>query len=175
MRIGEVTKENYMEYLKLFGGKNSQTLDKMWGKDKDDKYNKTEDERIADMVKLGYIEEGMYIKEGDTSWRKTVSVSKEIVDKLISTTRRQFLTNGNGMGEAKDGDEIGAIMKAYRKSIPADQRLAVTWTLSQILQAENKRLIDYVKANDPNWDYGKPIDKKVLADAVSGNHVDTKV
>lgn len=94
MRIGQVTQDNYMEYLKMFGVKDSKVFDKLWGKDKDAKGEKSIEEINAMLVKMGYVEDGMYIGGGDESWKKNVPVSDEIKDKLIETVRRQFLTNG---------------------------------------------------------------------------------
>lgn len=174
MRIGQVTQDNYMEYLKMFGGKDSKVLDKLWGKDEEAKGEKSIEEINAMLVKMGYVEEGMFLT-GDESYKKIVPVSDEIKEKLIETVRRQFVTNGNGMGEARDGDEIGAIMKEYRANISPSERLSVTWTLSQIVQSENKRLVNYVKANVPGWQHGQSISPSILKEAVSGNSLDIKV
>lgn len=161
MRIGDINKDNYQTYLQLFGSSNSDVLDRLIGKD-GEKKERTEEEILAQLIKTGYLEEGMHVKEGDTSWQKIVPVSDEIKEKIIETVRRQFVTNGNGMGEARDGDEIGAIMKEYRKNIPPSERLAVTWTLSQIEREESVRLVNYVKENQPGWDCGQPFDRNLL-------------
>jgi len=177
MRIGEVTQENYKEFLKILGLKDTNNLEKMPGKDKNsgglDQYGqRIGDESfeaiVARQVAAGYVEEGMVGRAGDTSWRKIVPVSDEIKNKLIEVTRRQFLTNGNGMSPARDGDEIGAIKREYRKNIAPGDRLSVTYTLSQIVQEENRRLVDYVRANVPGWNYGQKIPPDVLKGAVSG-------
>jgi len=78
------------------------------------------------------------------------------------------MENGNGMVTVKDGDEIGAMMKEYRKSISPKDRLAVTWTLSQIFMDEAERLVNKVKAHDPTWRYGEPFDKSIFDDYVPG-------
>lgn len=168
MRIGQVNQDNYKEMLKLFGGNNSKSLENLLGKGENNKFAKTEEERNAMLVKMGYMEEGMLIREGDTSWKKTVAVSDEIKNKLIETARSQFTTNANGMFEARDGDEIGAIMKEYRTNIPPSERLPVTWTLIQIVQQENQRMIDHVKSKIPGWQPGQSFDKSIFDDYVSG-------
>jgi len=175
MRIGQVTQDNYMEYLKMFGGKDSKVLDKLWGKDKEAKGERSWEEIKADLVRSGFAEDGMFLTEGDESYKKIVPVSDEIKEKLIETVRRQFVTNGNGMGEARDGDEIGAMMKEYRANISPSERLSVTWTLSQIVQSESERLVNYVKANVPGWQHGQSISPSILKEAVSGNSLDIKV
>lgn len=59
------------------------------------------------------------------------------------------------MEDADDGDEIAAIMRAYRANIPAEDKLAVNWTLDKIVRNEEKRLVDFVREKDPSWYFGK--------------------
>ena len=72
------------------------------------------------------------------------------------------------MSLAEDGDEIGSIMKEYRKNIPANDRLSVTWTLGQIASSETERLAEFVKAKVPGWDAGKPFDPNIFEDYHGG-------
>lgn len=173
MRIGGITKDNYMEYLKLLGVKNTQSLDDLWDESKIEEFDHSYEARNARLVAAGH-EDGMLIREGDESWRKIVPISDDIKNQLIATVKRQFLTNGNGMSTANDGDEIGAIMKSYRSNIAPKDRLAVTWTLGQVVQRESERLVEFVKANDPTWDYGKPFDKSIFENYISGG-IDIKI
>lgn len=175
MRIGEVTKDNYMQYLKLFGAKNLQSIDDFWDKNKkaEAEFDHSYEARNARLVAAGH-EDGMLIREGDESWKKIVPVSDDIKNQLIATVKRQFLTNGNGMSTAEDGDEIGAMMKAYRKNIPPADRLSVTWTLGQIVSRESDRLVEFVRANDPTWDFGKVFDKSIFDNYISGG-IDIRV
>lgn len=85
------------------------------------------------------------------------------------------MTNANGMSHARDGDEIGALMKEYRTNIPPSERGAVTWTLNDIVVSESQRLVDYVKASVPGWQHGQAIPSDVLKAAVSGKSLDVKV
>jgi hypothetical protein len=170
MRIGEVNRDNYKQFLQLFGIKNSEVLDKLMNKD-----NK---EPAKDTWIGNYVEEGMLVNgdKPDDS-RRIVPVSDEVRNKIIVTVRRQILENGNGMTKpgAVDGMEIGAIMKEYRKNIPPSERLAVTWTLSQIHIDEAQRIVDYIKANDPTWTHGQRFDKNILLNSNFGtNSIDTK-
>lgn len=171
MRIGEITKDNYKEFLKMLGLKNPQSLDNVLGEEEE--FDHSYEARNAALVAAGH-EDGMLIRDGDMSWRKIVPVSDEIKDKLLATVKRQFLTNGNGMFEAHDGDEIGAIMKQYRANIPPADRLAVTWTLGEIVYAEKVRLVDFVKAHDPSWTFNKPFDRSIFDNYVSGG-IDIKI
>ena len=169
MRIGDINNDNYKLYQQLLGIKSDKALDDFI--DGDEKLKEKDysfEAREKRMVELGYAEEGMMIREGDTSWRKIVPVSKEIKDKIIETVRRQFLSNANGMSTAGDGDEIGAIMKEYRKNIPAGDRLSVTWTLGEIASSEVVRLAEFVKAKVPGWEAGKPFDPSIFEDYHGG-------
>ena len=183
MRISQITKENYMAYLQLFGIKNTKKLDGLLTHDGKTAGLDQFGQRIGDysheaqearMVAAGYAEAGMLIREGDTSWKKIVPVADEIKNTFIETARRQFMSNGNGMSTAPDGDEISALLKEYRKSVPPSARLSFTHTINQILQTENQRLIDYVRTSDPSWTHGKQIDPEILKKAVSGG-LDIKV
>lgn len=181
MRIGEVNKDNYGQYLQMLGLKNSKdiekSIDNMWGKDKEDEFDHSIESAEKWIVAMGWGEEGMLIdgNTNDGSWKKNVPVSDEIKDKLINALRRQFLENGNGLMTTEDGDEIGSIFKEYRKNISPGERLSVTWTLNNIVIQEGQRLMNYVKSNMPSdWKPGEPIDTDVLARAVSGEHFDTK-
>ena len=177
MRIGQATQENYMGYLKLFGTKGAKNLGGLLRKGEHANGLDQFGQRIGDysheaqearMVAAGYGEAGMLIREGDTSWKKIVPIADEIRNRFVDVARRQFLANGNGTSAARDGDEIGALLKEYRKSIPPNKRLSFTYTISQILQAENQRLVDFVKASDPSWTHGKQIDPAILKKAVFG-------
>ena len=182
MRIGEINQDNYKQMLSLFGVKDTSTLDRIIKNgDGDISHEEQVDKAIARLIKTGYVEEGMITKDGENlNWRKTVPVSDDVKDKIIATARRQFLENGNGMSKpgGVDGDEFGAIMKEYRKNIPPAERLAVTWTLSQIQTNELQRLVDYVKLKDPTWKQGQQFDKSILTDSnfgtVSKDGVDVK-
>jgi len=168
MRIGEVNKDNYKYFLALFGAKDNKTLENLMGGG-DAKGSSTQ----AKNIDPNY-EEGM---DGDEGWGRNIPISDEVRDKLIATVRRQFLENGNGMSKAGgvDGDEIGAIMKEYRKNIPPSDRLAVTGVMSTIVIEEQKRLVAAVKANNPSWNFGQLFDKEALLKSNYGtNSVDIK-
>ena len=166
MRIGEVSKDNYAAYIKLLGGKNTATLENMFGNDKSGKIKeRTRAECDAAVIKAGYAEEGMLHAEGDTSWKKIVSVSDDIREKITSVAKRQFMSKSGGeLYNAADGDEIGAIMKEYRSHLPANERASATWTLGQIVRDETARLANIVKSSDPTWEQGKPFDRNIFND-----------
>jgi hypothetical protein len=183
MRIGQITQDNYKEYLKILGIKDVKKLDGLLGKDKNTDGFDQFGQRIGDysheaqearMVAAGYGQEGMLVREGDTSWKKIIPVSDDIKSHFIEVARRQFLTNGDGRGYARDGDEIGALLNEYRKSVPPSERLSFTYTINQMLREENMRLMDFVKANVPGWTHGQAIPSDVLKGAVSGG-LDIKV
>ena len=177
MRIGQVTQDNYKDFLKLLGLKDTKNIDKLTGKSAKEieaEFDHSHEAAERAMVASGFGQEGMLIREGDTSWRKIVPVSDDIKNHFIEVARRQFLTNGDGRGYAKDGDEIGALLKEYRKNIPPSERLSFTYTIGQIIREENIRLMDYVMANEPGWTYGKKISADVLKGAVSDG-LDIKV
>ncbi|MCL2634059.1 MAG: DUF3879 family protein [Oscillospiraceae bacterium] len=178
MRIGDVTTENYKEYLKILGVKDTTNLDKMLGKsakEMEAEFDHSFEAAERAMVASGFGQEGMLIREGDTSWKKIIPVSDEVRNKLIEVVRRQLMTNKNGMGDYRDGDEIGAVYRNYREGIPPSERLSATYTMSQIVREENQRLYNYIVAHVPGWRPGQTIPADVLKGAVSGeSHLDIK-
>jgi hypothetical protein len=177
MRIGDVNKDNYKMFLAMLGVKNTKALDNIMGTNqKTEDLYPSEEEVYAKLVRMGRVEEGMLsFGDSDTSWRKIVPVSDDVKDKIIATVRKQFLENGNGLLSAEDGDELGKIMKEYRKSVPANERLSVTWTLNKIYVDEARRLTDYVKSKNPTWNLGQQFDKNILQNSNFGeNGVDVR-
>jgi hypothetical protein len=176
MRIGEVNQNNYKQFLAMLGAKSNKALDKLMGADEKSSTGEHSDKELdARLLSMGY-EEGMTIlNDSDTSWKKIVPVSDDVKNKIIETVRKQFLENGNGLLSAEDGDELGKIMKEYRKTVPVNERLSVTWTLSNIYTDEARRLADYVKSKNPSWNYGQAFDKNILLNSDFGtNSVDIK-
>lgn len=173
MRIGEINRENYKQFLAMLGVKSNNALDNLMGADKtQEELYPTDEEVYAKMVKLGRVEEGMLIKAGEDigKYNRIVPVSDEIREKLILTVRRQFLENGNGLPkpDCVDSDELGAMMKEYRKNIPPSERLAVSWTLCHIVTDEQQRLRDYVKSQNPSWNLGQVFDRNILLNSDFG-------
>jgi len=155
MRIGEVNHDNYKQFLALLGVKNSKALDNIMGAD-----GKASSKQAV-QIDPNY-EEGMYSDSNDESWKKIVPVSDEVRNKIIDTVRKHFLKNGDGMTKPGDSDEFAKIGKDYRKNIPPSERAAVSWTLSQIQIDEERRLVNYVKSQNPSWNFGAKFDKSIL-------------
>jgi hypothetical protein len=180
MRIGEVNKDNYKQFLSMLGAKSNKNLDAIMngGKAGNEEISIIEAEKreIARLIKTGQIEEGMVSYSWETEedfnkWRKTVPVSDEVRDKLIETARKHLLDLANGIkpnGVEERTNDISTIMKDYRKNIPPSERLAVTWTLSHIYTDEQARLINYVKSKIPSWNYGQAFDKNILLNSDFG-------
>ena len=164
MRIGEITKDNYTDYIKLFGGKSSKVLDEMMGKDKENKYQKTDEEKYEMLVKMGYVLEGMLHKEGDVSWKKIVPIDDDMKNKIHDLVKKEFIEN-NGMS---DGEALHALTKDYIKNSSVNERASVAWTISQTKIDEAQRLKDIVEANNPNWKPGQAFDPSIFDGYVSG-------
>jgi len=167
MRIGEVTQENYREFLKLLGLKDTGKLDKVTGQSKEIELDHSFEGNAAAAVASGYAEEGMVGRAGDTSHQKIIPVSDGIKNKFIELVRKQFLKNGNGEYNARDYDEIGALLKEVRKGVPVNDRLSFTYTINQLIREEENRMREYAMAH--GWTPGGKIPADVLKSAVSGN------
>jgi len=178
MRIGEVNKDNYKFFLQMLGAKSSKALDALMGEDKEEKTNPLFGNRKNNVVVDANYLEGMTINEGDdlSNFHRIVPVSDEIRNKIIDTVRKQFLRNGNGATKpVVDTKEFATINFAYLKDVSPSERLAVTWTLSHIRTDEERRLVNYVKEQDPTWKPGQKFDKDILLKSNFGtNSVDVK-
>lgn len=171
MRLGEITKENYMDYIKLFGGKNAKSLDEMWGKNKKTTETKSDDDINENMVNQ-YGVKGMSLHyKDDADWKKIVDVPDDIREKLINLAKQEF-TENYGM---TDGEAQSSLIGKYLASVPESERLSVSWTLQHIFSDESRRLAEYVKENVSGWQYGKPFDRSILADVISNGSIDKKV
>jgi hypothetical protein len=179
MRIGEVNRDNYSYYLQLLGIKDTKSLDKLLGKDdsvaeKDYSF----EARAKRMVELGYAEEGMMVREGDTSWQKIVSVPENIKQAVINERRNSILETANGTLTAESGGRENTIIWDYVKTLPPSERLSASWTLQRITQIEGARIGDYLKSQIPGWQPGQAFDRNILTESNYGldeNHLDITV
>lgn len=173
MRIGEINRDNYQMFthmLRAMGVKNTDALDKLMGKDEKSAAQQDEsfEARTAKLVAAGYGIEGMFVREGDESWKKIVPVSDEARQAMIDTRREAILELANGMMTAESGDREGATSKSYILSLPPSERLSASWTLGQIAQAEAARITDYLKSQIPGWQPGDAFDRRILTETNFG-------
>jgi hypothetical protein len=180
MRIGQVNQENYKDFLKILGVKNPKGLEKLNGEGNGKKadgqnYYRSDEESIALAVKAGLILEGMGGRDGDDSYKKIVDVSDSVREKIINHVRQVFIANSNGSISASQGDERGAIIKDYLKTLPPSERLSASWTLQQIGREEAERINDYIKSQSPGWSTTQSFNTKILTESNFGlNHMDVK-
>lgn len=99
----------------------------------------------------------MYL--GNQTHFSIVPVSDEIKKKLKAIVMEEMIEN-NGMtgNHSKRVD----VKRAYLDSVAPEKRIDVKYTLDRILIDEGRRLVEFVKSKDPNWDFGKPFDKSIL-------------
>jgi hypothetical protein len=170
MRIGEVTTENYKEYLKILGVKDTTNLDKLTG-GKTAKEMEAEFDHSFEAMEKAWVanggEAGMIIREGDTSWKKIIPVSDAVKDKLIETIRNQIYDETRG--KMHDVDEIPNLYRELRKSIAPSDRLSFTYTASQIVREEAMRIRAYIEERIPGWKPGQAVPADILKAACLGD------
>ena len=91
-------------------------------------------------------------------YRKMVPVDEGVVQR-IKQIAFDHMKNGYGVS---DGEDISAVIRDYTMSCSPEERLSVSWTLNEIFHSEAVRLGDYVRRQDPDWDWGKPFDTSIL-------------
>lgn len=100
---------------------------------------------------------GMSLNDGG-DYRKMVPVDEGVVQR-IKQIAFDHMKNSCGVS---DGEDISAVIRDYTMSCSPEERLSVSWTLNEIFHSEAVRLGDYVRRQDPNWDWGKPFDTSIL-------------
>lgn len=168
MRIGEVNKDNYMSYLKLFGVKDTKSLDAI--------VNPSGSLNVQQYDENGnwinpYGEPGMNITGRDPSSNKIVEVSDEIKEKLVNLARSEFL-DGYGLS---DGEKLSAIVLEYKRSMPEEERINIGWTLQHVYGEEARRIHGLAKENIPGWRSGQPFDRDSMSNLINKASVDLKV
>jgi hypothetical protein len=198
MRIGQVNQENYKDFLKILGVKNPKTLEKLGDESENGNGGKTYtssllkggsktgyisvhdiclDELERRLVASGHYDEGMLVKPGDNgSWRVMVDVSDEAKQQVINKVREMVLSQSSGRYiSAEQGDELNALIRQYRLTLPPSERKSATWTLGQIAGAEERRLVDYIASQVPGWQVGQRFDPSILTRSNWGlNSMDIK-
>ena len=187
MRIGQVTQDNYKEFLKILGIKNPKNLEKLNGEDGKGKSVKDNPNRltIADLscfdtierkrVAMGLSEEGMMVRPGEAPRKFIIDVCDKYKQKVIDKVRQMVLSQSTGRHiSAEQGDELCAIYKEYRSTIPPSDRMPATYTLSEIAFAEERRLVEFIRSQVPGWQSGMAFDPKILTGSNWGMGFDVK-
>ncbi|MCL2019626.1 MAG: hypothetical protein FWG70_07690 [Oscillospiraceae bacterium] len=187
MRIGQVTQDNYKDFLRILGIKNPKNLERLNGEGEKEKVKNNpnritiDDFRCYDtlerkLVALGMVEEGMLLRPGhNLSHQKIIDVSDEIRQQVVNKMREMVLSMSKGKFiSAEQADELNAIYKQYRGTISPDDRLSATWTLSQIAGEEEVRLVSYIMSRIPGWQPGMAFDPKILTESNWGLGFDVK-
>ena len=101
-----------------------------------------------------------------------IDISEDARQKMFDETKRHFLEeNGKMNGRTTRRSQV---FQDYQRSVPKQDRLKGTWTLSQYERQYRQALINACKEADPSWDFGKPVSKSVL-DKVTREQVDRSI
>ncbi|MCL2108702.1 MAG: hypothetical protein FWH20_05085 [Oscillospiraceae bacterium] len=194
MRIGQVTQDNYKDFLRILGVKNPKNLERLNGES--EKSQVTTSPLLKGGSKIGKITmddicfdelerrlvasgacEGMLVRPGETpsDWQKIVDVPDSIRDRIVNKMREMVLSmSKGGLITASQADELNALKKEYRGTIPPSERKSATWTLGQIAGEEEVRLVSYIMSRVPGWQPGMAFDPKILTESNWGLGFDVK-
>lgn len=166
MRIGEISKDNYAQFMKMLGGRDLKTIEEKM-------------QSTATTPKFPSI--NPYAKPGQditnrTDWRKMTSISDEVKNKLLSIVKSDFV-NHYGMSGENFGDPNGynSIVTNYLSTLLPSERPSASWTLSKTFTGEAQRLTDIVRAHNPGWEFGQPFDTSILDESTASNRLNVKV
>ena len=88
------------------------------------------------------------------------SVPDEWKEKMFDETKRHFIQEyGVANGDTTKRSEV---FQGYQRSTSVENRLKGTWTLGQYEKAYRQAFYDAVKAENPDWELGKPFDTSIL-------------
>ena len=89
-----------------------------------------------------------------------ISVPDEWKEKMFEETKRHFIQeNGVANGDTTKRSEI---FQGYQRSTSVENRLKGTWTLGQYEKAYRQAFYNAVKAENPDWELGKPFNSSIL-------------
>ncbi|WP_243123068.1 DUF3879 family protein [Criibacterium bergeronii] len=104
---------------------------------------------------------GMLVTDKNrNSIRRMVNIPENIKQEMFDLTKREFLAE-NGVQNGDTTKRSDVFYKMYPQ-IKKDDRLAAGYTLEQYESEYTQAFYDAVKAKDPNWSVGKPINPKFL-------------
>ena len=139
--------ERYM--YELFGGRERIMKNKMQMYDSDG--NMLNAHGIA-----GMCMNGVSLAEA----HQIISVPDEWKEKMFDETKRHFIQEyGVANGDTTKRSEV---FQGYQRSTSVENRLKGTWTLGQYEKAYRQAFYDAVKAENPDWELGKPFDTSIL-------------
>ena len=79
---------------------------------------------------------------------------------MFEETKRHFIQeNGVANGDTTKRSEI---FQGYQRSTSVENRLKGTWTLGQYEKAYRQAFYNAVKAENPDWELGKPFNSSIL-------------
>lgn len=97
-------------------------------------------------------------------YRKIVPVDERAAQR-VKQIAFDHMKNGYGVS---DGEDISKVIQGYTMSLAPEQRLSTSWTLNEMFHREATRLGEFVRQNDPSWNWGKPFDTSILNDYRQG-------
>lgn len=137
------------QMYELFGGRERIMKNKMKLYDSDG--NMLNSRGVAGMCMNGVsLKEAHQIIDVPDDWRQ----------KMFDETKRHFIKE-RGVANG-DTTKRSDIFEGYQRSANIDNRLKGTWTLGQYEKAYRRAFYNAVKAENPDWELGKPFDSSIL-------------
>lgn len=186
MRIGEINKDNYKDFLNLF--QNLQSKTKMTKANSNlvpiQFHGKTlmlnpNSDFAKHIDKNGRLinsdgMEGMDIT-GRTDFRRLIPISEHMAQHAIDDVKKAFYEHGGMSGDdMREADAYHQKIKDYLWTVDVDDRAAATWTINQVHLNTANAVKDAVREKVPDWDWGKPIDPKVLDEIFADETITSK-
>ena len=157
MRIGDITEDNYMDFMRLFTKEESVKEKPSLNE------SRTSNHRRA-RVTQGIPDSPSDLEGLDTTHMshaertRLVDVSDDVRNRMIEFVRREFSTQW-GM---TDGEGCNAIIREYTRGVTPKDRIGTINMLSLIRREEYARLFALAREFNPNWQSGMRIDPRVL-------------
>ncbi len=161
MRIGN----NYQGFINNFSsynnGKRSSSSASVNSKESVGYHRNTLEDLLTGHYKNSYGVEGMCVT-GRSDYKKIVPISDEIKQHIYEDIKKSYYERNGMSGSDADMDAYYDKVHEYIKATDKDDRLSVSWTISQFNISLANKVVAGIKERDPKWEAGQPVSKDIL-------------
>ena len=161
MRIGNSYQGFINNFSNYNNGKRSSSSSSGNSKKSVGYYRNTLKDLLTGHYKNSYGVEGMCVT-GRSDYKKIVSISDEMKQYLYDETKKAYYERNGMSGSDSDMDAFWDKIHEYIKITDKDDRLSVSWTISQFHLSLSNKVVAGIKERDPKWEAGQLVSKDIL-------------
>lgn len=161
MRIGNSYQGFINNFSSYSNGKRSNSSVSGNSKESVGYHRNTLEDLLTGHYKNSYGVEGMCVT-GRSDYKKIVPISDEMKQYLYDETKKAYYERNGMSGNDKDMDAFWDKIHEYIKVTDKEDRLSVSWTISQFSLSLANKIVSGIKERDPKWEAGQPVSKDIL-------------